>query len=147
MSEPVRETLAMIAGMAPLADPQDYLFLGIADAELAGRALPLALAAFREDEGLSLVIAAGAAATLGLAGGPLWRRITLTVHSALDGVGLTAAVAAALTAERIPCNIIAAFHHDHVMVPAADAMRAVTALRRIAAQAAVGGLPALPPSD
>jgi uncharacterized protein len=47
------------------------------------------------------------------------RQITLDVHSALDGVGLTAAVAVALAAEGIPCNMIAAHHHDHVFVPPA----------------------------
>ena len=45
----------------------------------------------------------------------------LQVHSALDGVGLTAAVAGALAAAGIACNVIAAFHHDHLFVPAARA--------------------------
>ena len=44
-------------------------------------------------------------------------RITLTGHSALDGVGLTAAVASALADAEIPCNMVAAFHHDHAFVP------------------------------
>ena len=52
----------------------------------------------------------------------------LTVHSDLAGVGLTAAVAAALADANIPCNIVAAFHHDHVFVPAGQAQQALAAL-------------------
>jgi hypothetical protein len=62
------------------------------------------------------------------------RRITLTVHSALDGIGLTAAVSAELTAAGIPCNVVAALHHDHVFVPAAQAEAALAALRARAGQ-------------
>jgi uncharacterized protein len=61
--------------------------------------------------------------------------ITLNVYSALDGVGLTAAVAGALAAEGIACNMIAACHHDHVLVPA-DSGRAMAVL--LALQHAAG---------
>ena len=43
--------------------------------------------------------------------------LTLDVYSALEAVGLTAAVAKALTEAQIPCNVIAARHHDHILVP------------------------------
>ena len=59
------------------------------------------------------------------------RRITLRVHSALDGIGLTAAVSAALTEAGIACNVVAALHHDHVFVPAPDAARALSALEAL----------------
>ena len=58
--------------------------------------------------------------------------LTLEVHSALEAVGLTAAVSAALTAEGIACNVVAGFHHDHLLVPAdraADAIACIEALR------------------
>ena len=61
------------------------------------------------------------------------RQITLMVFSALEGVGLTAAVAEALEKENIPANIVAATLHDHVFVPserADDAMKALRALQR-----------------
>jgi uncharacterized protein len=61
------------------------------------------------------------------------RRIVLQVFSALDGVGLTAAVATALANEGIPCNMTAGYHHDHVFVPSAMAERAVAVLRDLQA--------------
>jgi hypothetical protein len=43
--------------------------------------------------------------------------LTLTVQSSLDAVGLTAAVSARLAAIGIPCNVLAGYHHDHLLVP------------------------------
>jgi hypothetical protein len=84
-----------------------------------------------EIEGITLVLAIGEAEAAGLSGTFRCRWITLMVASALDAVGLTAAVATALTNDGIPCNVIAGFHHDHLFVPvekAASAMSALTAL-------------------
>ena len=58
--------------------------------------------------------------------------LTLTVQSSLDAVGLTAVVSARLAALGIPCNVLAGYHHDHLLVPVDrvdDAIRALTALR------------------
>ena len=54
--------------------------------------------------------------------------LTLDVHSALEAVGLTAAFSAALGAAEIPCNVLAGFHHDHLLVPADRADDAVAVL-------------------
>lgn len=58
--------------------------------------------------------------------------LTLDVHSSLDLVGLTAAVSAAFAADGIPCNVVAGYYHDHLLVPVDrvdDAMRAIAAMR------------------
>ncbi|MGY4514667.1 ACT domain-containing protein [Lysobacter sp. HA18] len=58
--------------------------------------------------------------------------LTLKVHSALNGVGLTAAVSGVLAERGIACNIIAARYHDHILVPTArrdDAIAAIRSLR------------------
>lgn len=127
---------AMIAHMAPRLDPQDYCFC-VAE---AGRGFDIdaALATFREDEGLTLVLPLANAQAAGLAGPP-FRRIILQVHSALDGVGLTATVSAALAEAQIPCNVIAAFHHDHIFVPADMAEKALQVLGELAKTGGVSG--------
>jgi hypothetical protein len=62
--------------------------------------------------------------------------ITLRVHSALDAVGLTAAVSLALTDAGISCNVVAGFHHDHLFVPHTRAADAVRVLEALAAESA-----------
>ncbi len=65
------------------------------------------------------------------------RCITLNVYSSLAGVGLTAAVSSALGDNEIPCNMVAAFHHDHVFLPSGlcdCAMEVLTALQHEAAK-------------
>ncbi|WP_426940110.1 N-acetyltransferase [Pseudarthrobacter sp. S6] len=90
-------------------------------------------AAVREAEGLTVVLPRERADSLGLHYDFVAAWITLEVHSALEAVGLTAAVGKALTDARISCNVLAGFHHDHLLVPVADAPRAVEALAELSA--------------
>jgi hypothetical protein len=46
----------------------------------------------------------------------LSKKITCNIHSALDGVGLTQIISTTLAEHQIPCNIVAAYYHDHVFV-------------------------------
>ena len=127
---PVRDRADMIRGMAPRLVPGRFVFASFPDAPPT-ELRDAAIAAFRETEGLSLILPADIAPE----GVPM-RLITLTVHSSLEGVGLTAAVSAALADEGIPCNMVAACHHDHVFVPETEAERALKVL--IARAAAEG---------
>lgn len=115
----VRNTSDMVRQMAPVLRPGRFAFRTVA------KAPGNAIATFAEDEGLSVLVPASD-------GEQAFCQITLQVHSALDGVGLTAAVAAALTDENIPANVVAAHHHDHVFVPEAMAERALAALQTLA---------------
>lgn len=135
MGAPVHEREAMIGGMDPDLRPGIFHFCTIPDAD-AGELLPQALGSFREAEGLSLILPEALARARGCPLDDPMRQITLQVHSALGGVGLTAAVAGALAEAGIACNMVAARHHDHAFVPAARAEEALEALRALAAQAA-----------
>ncbi|HSN38067.1 MAG TPA: ACT domain-containing protein [Arthrobacter sp.] len=90
-------------------------------------------AAVREAEGLTVVLPRAEADTLGLAYDFVGAWITLQVHSALEAVGLTAAVSAALAEAKISCNVLAGFHHDHLLVPVAEADRALEVLHELVA--------------
>jgi hypothetical protein len=57
--------------------------------------------------------------------------ITLTVHSDLQAVGLTAAVATALAQSGISCNVVAAAFHDHIFVPVESAKEALSVLQQL----------------
>ena len=58
-------------------------------------------------------------------------RITLRIHSSLAAVGLTAAVSAALAQAGISANMVAGYHHDHILLAAADAVRALAVLEAL----------------
>lgn len=86
------------------------------------------LATFRETEGLTLITSVEAATREGLKYEGQFKQITLTVHSSLEAVGLTAAVAAKLTAYGISANVVAAYFHDHIFVQSEKAHDAMNAL-------------------
>ncbi|WP_426033079.1 ACT domain-containing protein [Cypionkella sp. TWP1-2-1b2] len=60
---------------------------------------------------------------------PASARISLSVHSDLAAVGLTAAIAQTLAATGISANVVAGFCHDHVFVPWEQRLQAIAALR------------------
>lgn len=91
-------------------------------------------AAVREAEGLTVVLPRDEADRQGLPYDFVAAWITLQVHSELEAVGLTASVSKALTDAKISCNVLAGFHHDHLLVPVADAARALEALAELSAE-------------
>jgi len=106
----VRDLKALLLGMRPALGARAYVFVPLAE----GAVIPqTAFALVREEEGACCILPAEA----GPAGAPRFARITLQVHSDLEAVGLTAAVASTLAAEGIACNIVAGLYHDHLFVP------------------------------
>jgi hypothetical protein len=122
-----RDLGRLLAGLDPRLDPAPWVFVSLS--EVPEGLAPLMT--FVEDEGVTCIVAPEAARSLAHAGAPVFRRITLGVLSDLEAVGLTAAVAGALAAAGIGANVVAAFHHDHVFVPAARAEAALACLRRL----------------
>lgn len=121
---------ALLATLHPVLRDGEYVYVLWPH----GRALePGIQAAVREAEGLTVVLPRETADSLGLTYDFVGAWITLQVHSELEAVGLTAAVGKALTDARISCNVLAGFHHDHLLVPAADAPRALEVLHELSA--------------
>lgn len=118
--------------MSPDLKLGQYVFCAAGDRDWAALN-PLAM--FREAEGVSLILERSAAEAVGFPVAAPMALITLNVYSALDGVGLTAAVAAALAEAGIACNMVAALNHDHVFVPVERADEAVAILRALQAAA------------
>lgn len=90
----------------------------------------LAAAQAMVDEGelTTLVVPTEVARRAGLDASVEMAWLTLTVHSSLEAVGLTAAFAAMLGAVDIPCNVLAGYQHDHILVPVDRVDDAVNAL-------------------
>lgn len=125
----MRDLDAMIAQLEPLLDETLYRFV-LVTPDIAPQALGGALATIREREGVTAIVPTYLANELGAAG-PDFARITLQVHSDLEGIGLTAVVSTSLAKANIACNVVAAYHHDHIFVPAAEAERALEVLEKL----------------
>ncbi len=88
-------------------------------------------AVIEEAEGFTVV------STLSRAAHEGWRHdfvaswLTLEVHSSLEAVGLTAAFSRQLGRAGIPCNVIAGFFHDHILVPVDKADAAVAVIEAL----------------
>jgi hypothetical protein len=89
------------------------------------------MATIVEDEGTTSVLSVSDAERLGVRPAFVAAWLTLEVRSALDAVGLTAAVTTALAAENIPCNVLAGYHHDHLLVPVHQAERSIELLNAL----------------
>lgn len=101
-----------------MLDEAEYGFELAAEAPAFGDAFAL----IREAEGVTIIRQ-----------GSGWARITLAVHSSLDAVGLTAAVASVLTGHGISANMVAGFHHDHLFVPWGRRAEALAVLQALSA--------------
>lgn len=135
----------LLAGLAPALAPRPRAILS----RPAGAPVPAdAVLWFREDEGATLVVEVDADEaididatgidTTGIHAGDdaaRWAQITLRVHSSLEAVGMLAAVAGALAARGIACNVVSAYYHDHLFVPWARRDDALAALRSLSEDA------------
>jgi hypothetical protein len=119
----------LLKGLSPRLTEDRWVFCVVprVPAQLNGQALMT----FQEPEGLTLIIPKALADSAALEASGIYRQITLEVHSSLEAVGLTAAVSSALAGAGISCNMVAAYYHDHLFVPEADAQRALEVLRGI----------------
>ncbi|MFJ7128651.1 ACT domain-containing protein [Streptomyces sp. NPDC098101] len=124
-----RDLTRLLAGLRPELDPGRYVFTTVDGPAPAGLAPVVTVA---ETEGLTLVVRQEEADATSLAYDYVAGRITLRVHSALDAVGLTAAVAGELAGAGMSCNVVAGFHHDHLFVEHARAEEALVVLNRLA---------------
>jgi len=127
---PIRDLALLLSSLRPQLQDGEYVFCSITNGVLPTGAHPVVTV--REAEGLTVVLPAGEAAAAQLQATFRCAWIILAVSSALDAVGLTAAVAGALTADGIACNVVAGFHHDHLFVPVEDAGAALRALEALA---------------
>jgi uncharacterized protein len=127
-----RDLRRLLSGMRPELHGGRYVFTTVEDGVPMGVSPVVTVA---EREGLTLVVPQEQADETGLAYDYVAGWITLRVHSALDAVGLTAAVATALAEAGLSCNVVAGFHHDHLFVDHEHAERAVAILEAVARDA------------
>lgn len=125
----------LLASMQPELLPYVYVFVTIPKGSaVPGGIDPVMI--FREREGATLILREEQAMAVDLAGSFRCRMITLTVHSALEGVGFLAAISTRLSAAGIGTNPVSGFYHDHLFVSAERADDAMRVLQELSAESA-----------
>jgi hypothetical protein len=104
------------------------VFCTVANAAYGDLATTEPFASVQEEEGLTIILVQAQADGADLPYNGTFRCITLTVHSSLEAVGLTAVISTKLAQHQISANVIAGFHHDHIFVPADQVESALQAL-------------------
>jgi len=134
MTTGVTDLALLLRTMQPVLHEGVYVYAIVAkDHDLASLS---AIGTFREAEGITVIVPEAAAHAAGI---PVLFRaawITLTVHSALHAIGLTAAFATALGDAGLSCNVVAGACHDHLFVPVEDGPRALEVLGALQRRAA-----------
>ena len=118
----------LLKTMRPKLNMGVFVFCLVKDLTLVN--LNKAVLFFKEEEGYTIIVKKEVAETLKLDYTFISSWITLTVHSSLEAVGLTAAFSKALADNGIGCNVVAAFYHDHIFVPIHDTEKAMAVLNR-----------------
>ena len=129
---PVTDLPQLLATLEPVVRKGEFVYT-----TLAGSATTLAPEALvREDEGTTVVLPRDVADSAGLPYDFVACWITLSAHSSLNAVGLTAAFSTALASAGISCNVLAGYHHDHLLVPVEYTDAALRLLRGVSEQVA-----------
>lgn len=129
MSQPISNLAELLRSMTPKLNAGVYYFATLNNDDV----LPLSkiIATIREEEGLSVIVNEETVAEYALQAQFKCAWISLTVHSDLEAVGLTAAFATALGKVGISCNVVAGNYHDHIFVPYEKAELAMQTLRSL----------------
>jgi uncharacterized protein len=114
----------LLRTMRPSLQAGEYVFCTVP--AIPATLEPLCI--FREAEGITIIVRKEIADEWQLAYSYVAAWIVLTIHSSLDAVGFTAAISGRLAEAGISCNVVAAYFHDHLFVPVAEASRAMDLL-------------------
>ncbi|KAJ5646787.1 hypothetical protein N7490_003159 [Penicillium lividum] len=127
----------LLSTMEPFLDPQTYVFITTTQplASIPLSTLNPQLIA-QEAEGTTIVTTEDLAISHGFKAMVFpCRKISLTIHSSLEAVGLIAAITDRLKDHKISTNVVSGFFHDHIYVPAGRAEDAMRVLGELAEDA------------
>lgn len=119
----------LLKNMTPVLNDGEYVFCTVNDPAKLNQNDIIGL--FREYEGVTVILNKKIADQLNLEYNYIAAWITLTIHSSLDAVGLTAAFSKALADASISCNVVAAYYHDHIFIDLKDADKAMHVLKQL----------------
>jgi hypothetical protein len=121
---------SLLKNMTPKLNEGEYVFCTVQS--IAELNMEDVIGVFKEAEGWTVILNKTLADKLGYKYSYVAAWITLTIHSSLEAVGLTAAFSSALAKHFISCNVVAAYYHDHIFVAQKDAEKALNVLKELA---------------
>jgi uncharacterized protein len=119
----------LVQNIKPCLNKGEYVFCAVNDLESLN--LNDIICFFKEEKAITIILERQKADALNLTYTFIASWITLTVHSALEAVGLTAAFSKALANNDISCNVVAGYYHDHIFVSKNDAELAMKVLEEL----------------
>ena len=120
---------SLLKNMTPRLNEGEYVFCTLPS--ISSLNPDEIIGTFKEDEGWTVILNKALADKLNYNYSYIASWITLTIHSSLNAVGLTAAFSKALGDASISCNVVAASYHDHIFVAQQDADKAIKVLRQL----------------
>ena len=126
-----RDLDRLLLGLRPTLIAGEFVFMSFSESHYGDHSELEPIASMMEDEGLTLVVPRAKADERKLRYESVFSCITLSIHSSLDAVGLTAAFSGILAEQGISANVVAGYHHDHIFVPASLVEKALSAINRL----------------
>jgi len=120
---------SLLKNMTPKLNEGEYVFCSLPS--ISNLNPGDIIGTFKEEEGWTVILDKALAEKLNYEYSYVASWITLTIHSSLEAVGLTAAFSKALGDASISCNVVAAYYHDHIFVAQRDADKAMKVLRQL----------------
>ena len=130
----IKELQTLLANVDPVLDERSFIFCTFPELNNDDICRLSPIGFFHEKEGLTLIITTDDALSNGIRFDTVYKLISLTVHSSLNAVGLTAAIATKLASKDISANVVAAYYHDHIFVQKEKAGLAMEAIVELQAE-------------
>jgi len=117
----------LLKQMQPVLDNEPMVLCSLPSDE-AEKYLVSCQGFFREQEGVTLIINQRQADLENLTYDPVFKRISLMVHSSLEAVGFLSRITEILAAQGISVNVVSGYFHDHLYVSVEEAENTVMIL-------------------
>lgn len=123
----------VLSQLSPTLSDSTFVFATLENGSLPANVVPQL--SFDEVEGTTFILEASEAVEAGIPHEFPCRRITIGAHSALNAIGLLAALTSALAEKSIPVNVVSAFYHDHLFVPVGSEALAMEVIASLSSEA------------
>ena len=126
----IKNLSKILESINPVLNPKRYVICSV-NGELADYAHLKPIVSCVEKEGLTLFLEKQQADANNIEYQQTYQQITLTVHSSLEAVGLTAAFSNKLAEHNLSANVVAGYFHDHIFIQTEFAEQALMALKSL----------------